>query len=405
MFYQSPEPSETLNGLSKVNQELADLMPRFATANEAFAQAARPLDKLSELNSGQRRELVARIRAAEQECEQVTQLINQALAEVASLGKHSRHSPAEQKDTSPIQLVVADGLSVFVHRWLPPELPKAVVQIAHGVAEHGGRYARLAGALNAAGYAVYANDHRGHGRTARTSQELGFFAENGGWQKCLRDLWDLNRRIATDHPGLPIVLLGHSMGSFMAQQFISEHGDVLHGAVLCGTSGEAPRGVAVARLFASFERWRVGAQGKSGLLAALTFGSFNKPFEPARTPFDWLSRDNAEVDKYALDPLCGGFRASVQLFIDVLNGIQGSVRPERRARIPRSLPILVIAGTRDPVGRNGAGVDCLLTNFVNAGLERVTDRLYPDARHELFNETNRHEVTSDLIAWVDEAIH
>ncbi|HEU4413630.1 MAG TPA: alpha/beta fold hydrolase, partial [Candidatus Angelobacter sp.] len=124
-------------------------------------------------------------------------------------------------------LATADGIDLFVYRWLPVEQPKAVVQIAHGLAEHAGRYARLADALTTAGFAVYANDHRGHGRTAKSEQELGIFAEHGGWRKCVDDLWLLNREIAVRHPGAPIILLGHSMGSTLAEQFMGEHGEAL----------------------------------------------------------------------------------------------------------------------------------------------------------------------------------
>lgn len=303
-----------------------------------------------------------------------------------------------------ITLPAADGVGLFVYRWLPEAPPKAVVQIVHGMGEHGGRYARLAAAPTAAGYAVYANDHRGHGRTARGRDDLGFLAERDGWRKCIDDLWLLNRRIAADHSGRPIVMLGHSMGSFMAQQFMSEHGDALAGVVLSGSTGK-PTPLAVAgRLIARLERLRLGPRGKSPLLQRLAFGPMNRVFEPTRTPFDWLSRDPAEVDKYAADPLCGRFRASVQLWIDLLDGWAKLTRPARLACIPKYLPIYIIGGTRDPVSGNGKGLEKLVTAYRKAGLQRVTHRFYPEARHELFNEINRDEVTHDLIAWLDGVI-
>ena len=297
-------------------------------------------------------------------------------------------------------LAAADGVGLFVHCWFPETPPRAAVQIAHGLAEHAARYARLAAALSAAGYAVYANDHRGHGRTARAPEDLGFFAERGGWRKCLEDLWQVNRRIAADHRGVPIVLIGHSMGSFMAQHFISEHGDALAGVVLSASSGKPSPLAAAGRLAARLERLRLGPRGRSALMHALAFGAFNKPFAPARTPFDWLSRDGAEVDKYAADPLCG-FQASVQLWIDLLDALGGIAKPARQARIPKRLPVYVIAGARDPVSANTKGLRQLLAAYRAAGLERVTHRFYPEARHELFNEVNRDEVTRDLIAWLD----
>lgn len=300
-------------------------------------------------------------------------------------------------------LAAADGTELFVYRWLPDAPPKAAVQVAHGLAEHAGRYARLAASLTAAGYAVYANDLRGHGKSARGADALGFFAERDGWLRCLDDLWQLNRRIAADHPGLPIVLLGHSMGSFLAQHFISEHGDALAGVVLSASSGKPPPLAAVGRLVARLERLRLGPRGRSALIHGLSFGAYNKPFAPARTPFDWLSRDPAEVDKYAADPLCG-FSATVQLWIDLLDALAEIARPARQARIPKRLPVYVIAGARDPVSANTKGLRQLLAAYRAAGLERVTHRFYPEARHELFNEVNRDEVTRDLVAWLQAVV-
>jgi alpha-beta hydrolase superfamily lysophospholipase len=297
-------------------------------------------------------------------------------------------------------LTAADGVALFVHGWRPEAMARGVVQIAHGLAEHGGRYARLASALTEAGYAVYANDHRGHGRSARTPEDLGFFAARDGWGKCLEDLWQLNRRIAADHPGAPIILLGHSMGSFMAQYFIGAHGEALAGVVLSGSGGKPSALAAVGRLIGRLERLRLGRRGRSALMHALAFGAFNKPFEPARTPFDWLSRDAAEVDKYIADPLCG-FPASAQLWIDLLDALGDMTSASRLARIPKRLPIYVVAGSRDPVGGNTKSIAQLLSAYRAAGLERVAHRFYADARHELFNDINRDQVTGDLIAWLD----
>ena len=298
---------------------------------------------------------------------------------------------------STFTLATPDGVSLFVYRWLPDGPPKAVVQIAHGLAEHAARYARLAEALTGAGYAVYADDHRGHGRTAKTPAELGLFAERDGWKKCIGDLWLINRRIAADHPGVPIVLLGHSLGSFMAQYFISEHGDALAAAVLSASNGKPPPIAPIALMLARFERLRLGQRGHSPLMQALFFGAFNKPFAPARTPFDWLSRDPAEVDKYIADPLCG-FESTVQLYIDLLEGLRDTAHPGRQARIPKNLPIYIFNGSRDPVGDN---IDQLLSAYRAAGIRQVVHKVYPDARHETLNETNRDEVTRDLIAWLD----
>lgn len=289
-----------------------------------------------------------------------------------------------------------------MYLWLPPGPCRAVVQIAHGLAEHAGRYARLAEALTTAGYGVYANDHRGHGRTCKNENQLGFFAEHDGWRLCLDDLLALNRHIAAAHPGTPIVLLGHSMGSTMAEQFMGEHGDALAGVVLSGSSGQPTVLASVGRLIMRIERWRVGRRGRSKLAQLLTFEAFNKQFAPSRTAFDWLSRDPAEVDRYVTDPLCG-FPASVQLWIDLIDGAKTASSVAYLARIPRNLPIYVIAGALDPVSGRTKQLQPMLTGYKAAGL-KVQHRFYPEARHELFNETNRDEVTRDLIGWMSKEI-
>jgi alpha-beta hydrolase superfamily lysophospholipase len=304
--------------------------------------------------------------------------------------------------TSNFTLSAPDGAALFVYGWLPESPPVAAVQIAHGLAEHAGRYARLADALTTAGYAVYAHDHRGHGRTARTPDDLGFFAENDGWRKCMDDLWQLNRHIAAAHPGLPVVLLGHSMGSTLAEQFMGEHGDALRGVVLSGPNGKPSQLAALGRAITRAERARLGARGRSRLVQSLTFDAFNKSFAPARTPFDWLSRDPAEVDEYVADPLCG-FSATVQLWIDLLDAWAMVSTPAHRGRVPKTLPIYVIAGSRDPVSGNTRQLEPWLRWYHADGFLELEHKFYPEARHELFNETNRDQVTAELIRWCNQA--
>jgi alpha-beta hydrolase superfamily lysophospholipase len=304
---------------------------------------------------------------------------------------------------STFPLTTADGVDLFVYCWLPAEPPKAVIQIAHGLAEHAARYARLAAALNSAGYAVYANDHRGHGRTAKSTEDLGFFAACDGWRKCVDDLCQLNRHIAAKHPGLPIVLLGHSMGATLAEQFMGDHGDALAGVVLSGANGKPTALAKVGSALTRAERARLGARGKSKLVQSLTFDAFNKKFASTRTAFDWLSRDSAEVDKYVADPLCG-FPATVQLWLDLLEGWAAVSRPAHRSRVPKALPLYLIAGGRDPVSDNTRQLEPWIAEYRAAGLLNLTHQFYPEARHELFNETNRDEVTADLIVWLDQDI-
>ena len=300
---------------------------------------------------------------------------------------------------SEFELRADDGLSLLARRWLPEDRPRAVVQIAHGLAEHSARYARLAAALNAAGYAVYANDHRGHGPKAAAA-DLGHFADEKGWDKVVGDLWTMNRLIAAEQPGVPIVFLGHSLGSFLGQDFVARHSDALAGAVFSGSSGKPPAIATVGGIVARAERLRLGKRGKSPLIDSMWFGAYNKPFSPPRTAFDWLSRDEKEVDAYVADPYCG-FQFTTQLAVDVLDALPGLLSPARLARIRKDLPIYIFSGEADPVGANLKG---LIADLRAAGFTKLTTRVYPRARHETLNETNREEVTRDLIDWLDGAV-
>lgn len=305
--------------------------------------------------------------------------------------------------TDTFSLTADDGATLFVHRFLPEGPPRAIVHIAHGMAEHGARYARLAESLAAAGYAVYADDHRGHGKTAKSDTDLGFVAASGGWERVVADIGLLIAEEKRQHPGLPVVLMGHSMGSFLAQAFVLDHAADVSALVLSASNGKPGLLAQVGRLIARLERLRLGDRGKSKLINSLSFGAFNKQFAPNRTAFDWLSRDNAEVDKYVADPYCG-FDCSISLWIDVLDGSARIADPAKQARLPHGLPIYVFAGSRDPVGENQKGAERLVAAYKAAGLENVSSRFYPDGRHETINETNRDEVTRDLVAWLDGAV-
>lgn len=293
-----------------------------------------------------------------------------------------------------------DGANMFVYRWRSQISPVAVVQIIHGLAEHAGRYRRMAEQLTAAGYAVYASDLRGHGKSAHSTQDLGFFAEHDGWRKCLDDLWQLHQLIAAENQRVPVLLLGHSMGAALARQMMAEHGSAFAGVVLSGASGQPTPLAHVGRLVARLEKLRLGPRGKSTLIRTLTFDAFNKPFQPARTRFDWLSRDLAEVDKYVADPLCG-FDASVQLWMDLLDAWPRIAKS--CAGVPRDLPICVISGGRDPVSDGTKTLQPMLAQYRAAGF-KVQHKFYPEARHELLNETNKEEMIEDLLSWIGSVV-
>jgi len=295
----------------------------------------------------------------------------------------------------------SDGSQLFVRRWHGDTAPRAVLMIAHGMAEHGARYARLAAQLVAAGHEVYALDQRGHGRTAERGV-LGHYADADGWNKVVGDLATLNHHIRQQHPQTPIFLLGHSMGSYIGQAYLMQHSCSLQGAILSGSNCQPLALYKLASLIARGERWRLGPLGRSRLLDRLSFGSFNQAFKPNRTAFDWLSRDPAEVDQYIADPLCG-FICTTQLWCDLLAGLQQITPVRNLAQIDSALPLLVIGGDRDPVSQGKRLVD--LANALRAaGLKEVELKLYPEARHELFNESNRDEVTTHLRDWLERAL-
>ncbi len=298
-------------------------------------------------------------------------------------------------------LTAADGTQVFVFEWLPEGDPKAVVQIAHGMAEHASRYERFAEALTAAGYAVYANDHRGHGKTAGSLDNVGYFADSDGFERVVGDMLDLTHQIKAEHPGLPVFLFGHSMGSMLARGYAIEHGEELHGLLLSGTGADPGMLGKVGGVIAQVEGRIRGRKARSKLLDTMTFGKFNSAFKPTRTNFDWLSRDDAEVDKYIADPYCGGV-FTTGFFADLLHGIGIINDAKHVARVPKDLPVHLFSGSRDPVGDNGKGVRSVASQFRRAGLRDVTVDIYPEARHEILNETNRDEVTGDVIGWLDE---
>ena len=304
---------------------------------------------------------------------------------------------------SDFRLKAQDATPLFVRSFFPESAPRALLQISHGMAEHSARYARLAQALCEHGFAVYASDHRGHGYTAQAPTELGFFAEHDGWLKVVGDQITLLDELKSRHPGLPVFLLGHSMGSYIARGVASRRGEALAGLLLSGTTHDRPLAYQAPRLIVAAERARLGLRGASKVISRLTFESFNARFPSPRTDNDWLSRDPAEVDKYENDPLCG-FPCSTQLWWDVLGGMAEMCTPAFIERLPKNLPIYVMAGELDGVNNRLAGIRKLRRAFEAAKLQSVTVRVYPGARHELFNEINRDEITREMIAWLEQQL-
>ena len=275
----------------------------------------------------------------------------------------------------------ADGTKIAAYRWTGDQSPRAIVQIAHGMGEHAARYRRLAEALTAAGYAVYANDHRGHGKTAGSADHHGDLGP-GGWAGLVSDVGELSAIARREHPGIPLVLVGHSMGSFALQGYLLDHSADLDGAVLSGTSAID-----------------VIAPGVDPT-KEVDLSAFNAAFEPARTDYDWLSRDPDEVDAYVADPACG-FGLHPRSTAAMLDGLAGTADAARLGGIRSDLPVYLVSGDADPIAGGGALIDLVADRYRQAGVHDVTVVLYPGARHEVFNETNRDEITAALVAWLD----
>ena len=279
--------------------------------------------------------------------------------------------------------------------WLPEAgEPKGVVQITHGICEYALRYEPFALFLTEQGYAVTGSDHLGHGLTAAGPEEYGFFAD---WFTLTKDLYALRKQIGSQYPELPYFLLGHSMGSFQARTYLIDYPGTVDGCILSGTGQEGALTVALGKLLTS-----IGDPHKvNKLFLSISLGAYNKKFAPNRTSADWISRDEAVVDRYLADPLCN-FPTRAGMNHAMMTGLQYIAKKENLAKMDKNTPVGLFSGDADPVGAMGEGVKKVYGFFRDAGCRNVTMKLYPGARHEILNETNRQEVYADLLAWLEE---
>ncbi|WP_430462574.1 alpha/beta fold hydrolase [Thalassolituus sp. LLYu03] len=284
---------------------------------------------------------------------------------------------------------------------LPASNPLATIHILHGMAEHCLRYQSFAEFLHAEGYQVILHNHRGHGGR----EPLGHFADRdqagiGGWELLMDDIARAQNAVCGDEPR---ILFGHSMGSFIAQGYAMRHGDTLKALILSGSNHQPGALVAAGKTVATLLRSVQGQRHLSGVMDTLSFGEFNRKFRPHRTAFDWLSRDDGQVDAYIQDPYCG-HPVTLQLWIDLLSGLQELARSDNMKKIPATLPVYIFGGDKDPVGQMGKGLPLLHKHFAQTGHDRVTLRLYPDGRHEMLNEINARDVFTDVVNWLKEAV-
>jgi len=279
----------------------------------------------------------------------------------------------------------ADGTQIVGYKWEPEDDrgPRAAVQMTHGLGEHAQRYDHVARALNEDRFVVYAQDHRGHGASA-DPDGYGDLGE-GGWNALVDDIGLLSAKIRADHPDLPLILLGHSMGSYAVQQYLLDHSADVDGVVLTGTA-------AIDLLEPALD-----------LDQPLDLAVFNAPFQPARTDYDWLSRDEAVVDAYIADP-GSGFGIDVESAKAMFVGARRLADPAQVAAMRSDLPVYIAVGEADPVNGGLALLTPLTDRYQAAGLTDVTVRVYPGARHEILNETNRDEVIAALNSWLDRVV-
>ena len=286
---------------------------------------------------------------------------------------------------------------IAAYKWLPEGEPKAVVQIVHGMAEHAKRYDDIAKYLNTLGYAVYAEDHPGHGASINGKGVKGYFAPKDGWSLVIADIMALHNKAKADYPGVPHILYGHSMGSFLARTCASRYPNEFDAFIFSGTAGKNVI-LPVAKAIATANAKRNGGKVPDEQLNSLGFGAYVKKIADPRTPFDWLSRDNAVVDEYEKDDLCG-FTFTSTGFRDMFEGL-GEVSGKKWAEKVPNVPILMLAGAEDPVGNYGKGVLEVTDNLKRTGHTHVVLQLYEGGRHEMHNETNREEVYRGIAAFL-----
>nr|HPG48882.1 alpha/beta fold hydrolase [Petrotogaceae bacterium] len=289
-----------------------------------------------------------------------------------------------------------------LHSWIPQNFSGCVVHISHGMAEYALRYGGLARFLAEKGMAVFAHDHRGHGQTAGELENVGYLGDDDGFEWMVKDLHQLSGIIKKEYQLLPLILFGHSMGSYIVRRYIEIFSKDINAAVLCG-SGAIGTLEKIGSILARNEVRKNGPRTPSPKLNKLTFGNYNKKFSPNRTEFDWLSRDTEQVDKYVADKYCGGV-FSCKFFYDLAQGLVNLNKLENIEKIRTDLPLFFISGSEDPVGKFSKAMPKILYRYHKAGMKDIQHRLYLGARHELLNEINKDEVMTDIYEWINKKI-
>ncbi len=292
------------------------------------------------------------------------------------------------------------GKNVYAKRWRNEDIKeyKGIIQLVHGMSEHIGRYEKFAKVLSNNGYIVVGHDHLGHGNTAETEEDLGYFSKENGWDRLVEDVHILQNKIAAEYPNLPYFIFGHSMGSLVVRTYLTKYKDNIKGVILSGTSGQKA-GLLMGQVLTKLVILIYGDHYRSNILEYLITGSFNKKFnDTKRTDIDWITRDEEVLDEYEKDPKCG-FNFTANGYLNLLKGVY-YLSKQKNINKTMNVPILLISGDKDPVGKMGKGPMRVLKMLEKAGLKNVKLRLFRDARHELVNETNNGEVYYVILNWM-----
>jgi alpha-beta hydrolase superfamily lysophospholipase len=296
------------------------------------------------------------------------------------------------------KIEAGEDFQIQAYSWTVAK-PLAIVQITHGMMEHSGRCGQFAQWLNEHQVAVYASDHIGHGLSVKKPSELGHFPKKNDWHRSVDILHHLTLKIRTDHPGVPVFLLGHSMGSVVTQTYMINYGRQVDGYILSGPVRQTRIMASTGHLISVVLSLFFGPSNRSKLLIFLGYGQYNKRIKPCRTAFDWISSVNGIVDEYISSPLCG-FPCSNRFYLNFFHGFKFISKLKNLKQVSPGMPVCIFAGRMDPAGKFGKDpkkINYLLSKFARA---KVHMKLYPKGRHEMLNEKNREEVYIDLLEWI-----
>lgn len=293
--------------------------------------------------------------------------------------------------------------SIHAKICIPDMKPKAVLQIAHGIVENIDRYDEFMLFLAENGIVAVGNDHLGHGKSIQKDEEKGFFAENKGWSYVVEDMLRLHDRTKKEFPNIPYIMFGHSMGSFLTRTYMIDYPDKYDLAILSGTGHQGAALITSGNALANLLVKLKGSRADGQMLNDIAFGSYLDKIDNPRTAYDWLSKDEAVVDKYIADPTCG-FICTVSVYRDMMGGIKYITNSKNISKMDKSKPVYFMSGDADPVGEYGKGVERAYKAFCKAGMRDLMIRLYPGGRHEMLNETNKADVYSDILNWINSKI-